>query len=69
MTLEHVHGPAFLVHYREAQRAVLDRAEEVAIGRTSGTLTAEAIDRLAEADRRLQRFRLAYIDGTSPAAQ
>lgn len=67
MTLEHVHGPAFIRRYREAQRAVLDRAEEVAIGRTSGSLSAAAIDRLTDAQKQLDELRQAYIRGTTPA--
>ena len=66
MTLEHVHGPAFLKAYRDAQRAVLDRAEAIAHGRRSGTLSAADLDRLTAAQRRLDELRQAYIRGTTP---
>lgn len=66
MTLEHVHGPAFLRRYRDAQRAVLDRAEQVAAGRTNGTLSVAAIDRLTDAQKQLDQLRQAYIRGTTP---
>lgn len=65
MSLEHVHGPAFKAAYREAQRTVLDYAEEVAIGRSSGSLTAAALDRLTAAQKRLDKLRQAYIRGTA----
>lgn len=68
MSLEHVHGPAFMLRYREAQRAVLDRAEEVAAGRRQGSLSAAALDRLTEAQSELSRYREAYIRGTDPDA-
>lgn len=63
MTLEHVHGPAFLARMRDAQRLVLARAEAVADGRRNGSLSAAALDRLVDAQRELDRLRKLYITG------
>lgn len=63
MTLEHVHGPAFMLRYREAQQLVLARAEAVADGRRNGCLTAEAIDDLTDAQGALDRLRRLYLAG------
>lgn len=62
--LEHVHGPAFMLRYRNAQRAVLDHAESVADGRRNGTLTKDALDQLAAAQSELDKLRRAYIIAT-----
>lgn len=66
MTLDHVHGPAFMARYRQAQRAVLDYAEQVADGRRDGTLTKAALDRLVESQTDLDRLRAAYLQATDP---
>lgn len=68
MTLEHVHGPAFMLRYRDAQRAVLDRAEAVADGRRNGSLSAAALDRLADAQSDLDRLRKLYVTGAGESA-
>lgn len=68
MTLEHVHGPAFMSRYRDAQRLVLARAEAVADGRRSGSLSADSIDRLVEAQRDLDRLRKLYISGAGESS-
>ena len=66
MTLEHVHGPAWQARHRELQRAVLDYADTVAHERRTGTLSADALDRLVAAVTALQELRRAYIRGTAP---
>lgn len=68
MTLEHVHGPAFLARMRDAQRLVLARAEAVADGRRNGSLSAAAIDRLVDAQSDLDRLRRLYITATAESA-
>ena len=68
MTLDHVHGPAFMLRYRDAQRLVLARAEEVADGRRSGSLSAAALDRLVEAQSDLDRLRRLYLTGAGESA-
>ena len=68
MTLEHVHGPAFLAAIRSAQKAVLDHAETVADGRKAGTLATEHLDALVDAQRHLDTLRLAYITAKHPKA-
>lgn len=45
----------------DLQRAVLDAAERVAAGRRSGSLTADDLDRLAEADEDYRRHRRDYL--------
>lgn len=67
MTLEHVHGPAFMLRYRDAQRLVLARAEEVAVARRDGSLSAAALDRLTSAQSALDRLRYLYITGMAEA--
>ena len=72
MTLEHVHGPAFMARMRDAQKLVLVRAEAVADGRRNGSLSAAALDRLVDAQRELDRLRKLYITGageSSPQAR
>ena len=68
MTLEHVHGPAFMARMRDAQKLVLVRAEAVADGRRNGSLSAAALDRLVEAQRELDRLRKLYITGTGESS-
>ena len=68
MTLEHVHGPEFLARMRDAQRLVLARAEAVADGRRSGSLSAAAIDRLVDAQSDLDRLRRLYLTAASESA-
>lgn len=68
MTLEHVHGPAFMSRYRDAQKLVLARAEAVADGRRSGSLSAAAIDHLVAAQRDLDRLRKLYLTGAGESA-
>lgn len=65
MALDHVHGPAFMLRWRDAQRAVLDRAEAVADGRRNGSLSTQALDQLAAAQAELSRYRRLYITGTA----
>lgn len=55
-----------LARIREAQRAVLDYGEQVAVGRRTGTLTRQQLDQLADACDELHRLRQAYIRGTVP---
>ena len=72
MTLEHVHGPAFMARMRDAQKLVLVRAEAVSDGRRNGSLSAAALDRLVDAQRELDRLRKLYITGageSSPQAR
>lgn len=64
--LEHAHGPAYLVRHRELQRAVLDYADTVAYERRTGSLTADALDRLTAAVADLDELRRAYIRGDRP---
>lgn len=66
MALDHVHGPAFMLRYRDAQRLVLDRAEAVAHGRMHGTLTKAELDRLVDAQSDLDKLRRAYLQATDP---
>ena len=68
MTLEHVHGPAFLARMRDAQKLVLNRAETVADGRRNGSLSAAALDRLVDAQRELDRLRRLYITGAGESS-
>lgn len=68
MTLEHVHGPAFLARMRDAQKLVLNRAETVADGRRTGSLSAAALDRLVDAQRELDRLRRLYITGAGESS-
>lgn len=68
MTLEHVHGPEFLARMRDAQRHVLARAEAVADGRRSGSLSAAAIDRLVDAQSDLDRLRRLYLTAAGESA-
>lgn len=68
MTLEHVHGPAFMARMRDAQKLVLARAEAVADGRRNGSLSAAALDRLVDAQRELDRLRKLYITGTGESS-
>lgn len=66
MTLEHVHGPAYLARHRELQRAVTDYAETVAYERRTGSLSVGALDRLSLAVDELHKLRQAYIRGAAP---
>lgn len=68
MTLEHVHGPAFMARMRDAQKLVLVRAEAVADGRRNGSLSAAALDRLVDAQRELDRLRKLYITGAGESS-
>lgn len=68
MALDYIHGPAFKLRYRDAQRAVLNRAEAVADGRRSGSLSAAAIDRLVDAQGDLDRLRRLYLSGADESA-
>lgn len=65
MTLDH-RDPALPEQLADAKRAVLDYAEAVTLSRQQGTLTAAALDRLAEANDRLRDLRLRHIAGTPP---
>lgn len=64
--LEHVHGPAYLARHRELERAVQDYAETVAHERRTGSLSVEALDRLAAAVDELHKLRQVYIRGEAP---
>lgn len=68
MTLEHVHGPAFMARMRDAQRLVLARAEAVSDGRRNGSLSAAALDRLVDAQSDLDRLRRLYLTGAGESA-
>lgn len=68
MTLEHVHGPAFIARMRDAQRLVLARAEAVADGRRNGSLSAASLDRLVDAQSDLDRLRRLYLTGAGESA-
>lgn len=63
MSLEHVHGPAFLLRYRDAQRAVLAEAEAIVYARRNGTLSTAALQRLESHQDELDRLRGLYLRG------
>lgn len=63
MSLEHVHGPAFMLRYRDAQRAVLAEAEAIVYARRNGTLSAAALQRLGTHQDEVDRLRGVYLRG------
>lgn len=65
MTLD-LADPSIRHELRDAQRAVLDHAEEVTHTRARGTLSAASLDRLAAATEHLSAVRRRYITGDPP---
>lgn len=62
MTLDH-RDDTLPQRLRDAQRAVVDYAETVTDTRARGTLSAAALDRLADATHDLAQLRALYISG------